>query len=1006
MNYTIGADLFPSNTNQGSFGNWYTQDPRASTLQTIIASPTWSLTSNIETAADNALSTRTFGEDPEIFFTEQTSGEVFVSLFMEIDASLSSNLNSVNLDRLFEIAEASSSTSSAAACVFMRGKLDGSNNVIGVEFGINEDATATDASDVNWTGITHSEGEQLFLVFSYTKNSSTDTAAKLWINPVVNGTEPAVTVEDTTTNDKDPVRFSFNVRGSEYTPDLITDEFRIGNTWNAVAPVKGSTGSGAVATTITAATTPTFPVYESFDNYTTGAKLINDNTETGIGAWGTKDLKSPTIMEVVDAPTWGSLGTAIGTNNAGKALKFRRSGEDGFIEFTEQTGDFGTVYASFLMRATDITSIDTDTYRLVGFGKKNETNISAATQLYVRKDPTDSSKYNIGVNEDNGGSDIPTYVGGVTPTQFSENEDLFIVISFDDETGDEADGSTSSIWINPSTTGSQPAADAIDGIKGLDTDILVFTLGSTARTPEVIFDELRIASTWDEVTKVNHTWTGATADWNTNTNWDNNIVPSTLSNVIIPSGALNQPVIGATTGAIAHNLSVDNAANLSITSGGSLQSTGNVSGDLTYNLSIADDKWHLVSSPVIGEEYNDAWVTANGIASGATTASNRGIATYDNTTDDPTTSYWRYMQQGSNSVFQGKGYSLKSSASGTYLFTGTFPRANFEILISQSGGNNWNLVNNPYPSYLNIADFITANTSKLGGAFQAVYVWNPSNGANGAYESLTSGYIHPGQAFFVSANIASGTIDITENLQSAQTGVTFYKDVPNPYIKLSVSNGSLKSSTTFNLLTNATNGLNPGQDFGMFTGVKNNFAIYSHLVEDNIGIALKKQSLKISEMENLEIALGVIAQKNSEIKFTAESLNVPSGIDLFLEDKLTNSVTNLGDANSEYVIKLTDDLNGVGRFYLSTSAKSLSTGNVHLENISIYKTNNSNLKITGLSVGKASIKLYNILGKQIVNASFISNGVKDIALPNVATGIYIIELTTATGTLNKKITLE
>ena len=52
------------------------------------------------------------------------------------------------------------------------------------------------------------------------------------------------------------------------------------------------------------------------------------------------------------------------------------------------------------------------------------------------------------------------------------------------------------------------------------------------------------------------------------------------------------------------------------------------------------------------------------------------------------------------------------------------------------------------------------------------------------------------------------------------------------------------------------------------------------------------------------------------------------------------------------------------------------------------------------------MKLFNILGKQVLSSAFTSNGVKDIYLPNLATGVYIVQLETEAGNLNKKIVLE
>ena len=46
------------------------------------------------------------------------------------------------------------------------------------------------------------------------------------------------------------------------------------------------------------------------------------------------------------------------------------------------------------------------------------------------------------------------------------------------------------------------------------------------------------------------------------------------------------------------------------------------------------------------------------------------------------------------------------------------------------------------------------------------------------------------------------------------------------------------------------------------------------------------------------------------------------------------------------------------------------------------------------------------LGRQVLNAAFESNGTKEISLPRLAKGVYIVQLETAEGKLNKKIILE
>ena len=96
-----------------------------------------------------------------------------------------------------------------------------------------------------------------------------------------------------------------------------------------------------------------------------------------------------------------------------------------------------------------------------------------------------------------------------------------------------------------------------------------------------------------------------------------------------------------------------------------------------------------------------------------------------------------------------------------------------------------------------------------------------------------------------------------------------------------------------------------------------------------------------------------------------------------------------------------------GRFYIHTSAKSvLSVGSELLNSVSIYKSDASTLRIVGLSQGATSVSLYNVLGKQVLSTSFSANGVKEISLPRLSKGVYIVQLETETGKLNKKIVLE
>jgi hypothetical protein len=204
---------------------------------------------------------------------------------------------------------------------------------------------------------------------------------------------------------------------------------------------------------------------------------------------------------------------------------------------------------------------------------------------------------------------------------------------------------------------------------------------------------------------------------------------------------------------------------------------------------------------------------------------------------------------------------------------------------------------------------------------------------------------------------------------------------------------------------NVTKGFDWGYEGKTFTGVTNEMEVYTQLLEDNVGDKYQVQSLPKNDMESFVIPVGIKANAG-EITFSADALNLPSGLKVYLEDRTNNTYTRLDEVNSEY--KTTVDTKTTdGRFFLHTKSSSvLSTEDALLNSVSIYKTSNTNLKITGLKQGKTSISLYNLLGKKVMATSFNASNVNNISLPNLSTGVYIVKLEAEKGTVSKKIILE
>jgi hypothetical protein len=105
-------------------------------------------------------------------------------------------------------------------------------------------------------------------------------------------------------------------------------------------------------------------------------------------------------------------------------------------------------------------------------------------------------------------------------------------------------------------------------------------------------------------------------------------------------------------------------------------------------------------------------MTTNVLATGTTVGTNRGIATYNNATPA-----WEYYQDGyaGTDSFDDKAYIVKLDAASQAAFNGTYTSGDKDFSIAQGAGDNYNLVGNPFTSYVKVGTFFSENaaTNKL-----------------------------------------------------------------------------------------------------------------------------------------------------------------------------------------------------------------------------------------------------------------------------------------------------
>ncbi|WP_299135725.1 lamin tail domain-containing protein [uncultured Tenacibaculum sp.] len=478
------------------------------------------------------------------------------------------------------------------------------------------------------------------------------------------------------------------------------------------------------------------------------------------------------------------------------------------------------------------------------------------------------------------------------------------------------------------------------------------------------------------------TWKGAVdSNWNTSSNWSTDKIPSTSDEVLILK-TTNQPTVNSST----------SIKKVTLASGASLIANAHLNGDITYRRSLATNNWYLVASPLKSETIENL-IAYNDFATGPN--KNIGIAPYKNDG-----SAWNYLSNNSTGVItSGKGYSVKLNVPSDLKFTGEINTGTITYPITQAT-NNFNLIGNPFTSYINLSTFFTDNSTAL--SEETIWLWNQ---ATNSYDLKMGGIdgsfqISPTQGFFVSAN-RNTNITFSKTNQSHQSD-TFQRNTKTE-INVTVTENKNTKSTKLFYLNEATTGFDNGYDGTMFNGISSSFAIYSQLVSNNKGKNFAIQSLPINNLETIIVPIGLKFDAGKTIEFSAKSINLPSNIQVYLEDRIHNTFTNLSKEN--YTSTLKNNVDGIGQFYIHTTSQKLSSSNNNqiLENVSTYQSSKNEITITGLQSDKASLSLYTILGKKIIEKKFKSNGKIIIGIPKITSGIYLIKITSKNGSINKKI---
>lgn len=447
---------------------------------------------------------------------------------------------------------------------------------------------------------------------------------------------------------------------------------------------------------------------------------------------------------------------------------------------------------------------------------------------------------------------------------------------------------------------------------------------------------------------------------------------------------------------------------------------GTSSGDITYNRyvnTVGTDEWDLIGSPVDGLSIN-SFVTTNttGTATLAQNGSAYAVGVYDNA-NDTWTNYTTSTVGAAGNFNIGKGYQMATTSGATMTFTGTIATSNqTQSIINSfnSGGSRWNLVANPYPSYLNANtnthptnNFLSINSGVIDSNYSALYGYNADGSGYTIYNN-TSGatYIAPGQGFFIAAaSSTAADLSFTEDMKTTTGDDDFIAGrLSNTnsefYLKL-YENENFIAETKFYFDVDLIPGLDIGYDAG---ALNQSTAIASRLVEEDQGIAMGINAMGSNSFDGTTIPLVVNKDDGVTFRISLEAATIPEETEVYLEDTQEATFTDL--RAGDFTLTPQSELSGMGRFYLRIGNTILGNEEVEESYISIYKSKAENyIIIEGLAnVNKANVKLYNLLSQELLSRDLETNiSSQKIPTDGLTTGVYVVKLLVNGNTITKKV---
>lgn len=404
----------------------------------------------------------------------------------------------------------------------------------------------------------------------------------------------------------------------------------------------------------------------------------------------------------------------------------------------------------------------------------------------------------------------------------------------------------------------------------------------------------------------------------------------------------------------------------------------------------AADNWWYLASPV-----------SNATAAVFMNGTNR-IGSYN----EATASYPQITNT-TTALTPGTGYLVQLNEAGSYTFSGTANTGEITIPLSRTGNNNskrgFNLVGNPYPSYLNwnaitgfgtearrtdIRPTIWYRTRTTGGAM-VFDTFDGEDGTDNGKQGLVNGFIPPLQAFWVKVNTdnSATSLVLNNNHRAHRAGSGHLLKVKaadeRKVIRLAISNGINRDVTIISTNPEASVSYDALDSEKMSAGNTAVPEIFTLIGEKELVIN------KLNELSaGMSFTVGIRPGKAGTYTLTLTEGTVTGELSCKLTDHHTGAITQL-EIGENYTF--TSD-GGVSndRFSLELRAPGISTAvdNTLTGSVKVAFTPEGYVRISGIKANE-QVQLFDVAGRRIYSEK--ANETELYIKKEPGSGIYFIK---------------